>query len=112
LLGFGDHCTVHGGHHHHLCALHLPHISNHPLAWSVIAAAFVPGAAVIARAARARLREWRLSAALVRSSRPSSYGSDVRLLDRHEPIALTVGVLRPVVLLSTGLIASVSPSAL
>ncbi|RAL21008.1 hypothetical protein DL240_15165 [Lujinxingia litoralis] len=112
LLGFGDHCTLHGGHHHHLCLWHPPHLSNHPLAWSISAAVLLPVVCLLARAAWARWQERRLAAALVRTSRPSSLGPDIRLLDRQEPIALTVGVLHPVILLSTGLLASVSPQTL
>lgn len=112
LFGLGDHCAAHAGHHHHLCLLHPPHAANHPLLWLIIAAVLVPALVAVGRTALTHLRDGRLAAALVRSSRPSTFGPDVRLLDQREPIALTVGVLRPTVLLSTGLIAAVSAQAL
>ncbi len=112
LLGRGDHCHVGGGVHHHLCVLHPPAITNHPLAWFIIAATLTPAAWVVARAALRAHERWRLSRALIRSSRPSELGGDVRLLEQDEPVALTVGVFRPVVLLSTGLIDMVSARTL
>lgn len=112
MLGLGDHCAVHDGHHHHLCVLHPPHISNHPLVWSVAAAVLLPMFVALARAAWSGVEQFQLARALVRSSRASSLGPDVRLLDRDEPIALTVGFLRPVILLSQGLLDVVSPATL
>jgi Zn-dependent protease with chaperone function len=112
LLGRGDHCQVGGGLHHHLCVLHPPAITNHPLAWCLIAATLLPASWVIARAMLSAHEQWRLSRTLVRSSRRSELGNDVRLLEQDEPVALTVGVWRPVVLLSTGLIDMVSARTL
>ena len=111
-LGLGDHCAAHDGHHHHLCLLHPPHVSNHPLAWSVAAAVLLPLCVVLGRAAWSGVLQCQLARALVRSSRASSLGPDVRLLDREEPIALTVGFLRPIILLSQGLLDVVSPATL
>ncbi len=103
-LGLGDHCAAHAGHHHHLCVLHPPHISNHPLAWSIAAAVLLPMLVALGGAAWSGMLQFRLARALVRSSRASSFGPDVRLLDRGEPLALTVGFLHPVILLSKGLL--------
>ena len=111
-LGLSDHCTAHGQHHHHLCVLHPPHVSRHPLAWSLSAAALSAMIVVLARATWSGVRRWRLARALVRTSRLSLLGRDVRLLDRDEPIALTVGFLRPVILLSQGLLDVVSSKTL
>lgn len=108
-LGLGDHCAAHAGHHHHLCVLHPPHISNHPLVWSLTAAVLLPMLVTLGRAAWAGMQQFRLARALVRSSRASSFGPDVRLLDRQEPLALTVGFRRPVILLSDGLLDAVCP---
>ena len=111
-LGLGDHCAVHDGHHHHLCVLHPPHTSNHPSGWSIAAAVLLPMFAALGRAAWSGGERFQLAKALVRSSRASSLGSEVRLLDRQEPIAVTVGFLRPVILLSQGLLDAVSPGTL
>lgn len=112
LLGHQDHCTAHGSHHHHLCVFHPPHLSHDLFAWSLIVGILAPALAVMLRALLVQWRAQRLAQALVRLARASVYGDDVRLLDREEPIALTVGTVRPVILLSTGLIASVAPSVL
>lgn len=112
LFGHGDHCTAHGHHHHHLCVFHPPHLSHDPLAWSLIGVVLVPAFVLLSRAAVAQWRARRLASSLVRLARSSPYGDDVRLLDREEAIALTVGTLRPVILLSTGLIDAISIRAL
>lgn len=108
-----DHCLQHViGHHHHLCWAHPPHRSGHLLGW------LVPGALAAGVALRLGPRAWRvwrthrMTAALVRLSRPSDLGPDVRLLDQDAPVAVAVGWRRPVVLLSTGLIARVDATTL
>lgn len=112
IFGVDDHCVTHGGHGHHLCVLHPPQLAHHPIAWGLIALALLPALTRWGRAIAAAAVERRLSSALVRSSRPSDLGADVRLLDQATPIALTVGALRPVILLSTGLIEAISPQTL
>jgi Zn-dependent protease with chaperone function len=112
VMGVGDHCMTHGGHHHHLCVLHPPHASNLPWIPYAVAAAWLPLLVAFALAARAGAARLGAARALVRSSRPSALGDDVRLLEQREPIALTVGLLEPAVLLSRGLLDAVSPQGL
>lgn len=108
-----DHCAGHlGGHQHHLCFIHPPHASQHVVSWALPLALALTALAIVGHSARKRLAEWRLSRSLVAISRPSSYGDDVRLLDQDAALALTVGWRRPTALLSTGLIAGLSPAAL
>ncbi|MCA9564373.1 MAG: M56 family metallopeptidase [Myxococcales bacterium] len=111
-LGLADHCTRHDSHHHHLCFFHPPHISNHPVIWGLTAAIIGSALLLLVKRAVSVVHDLRLSTVLARSGRPSDLGSDIRLLDRSEPIALTVGVFRPVVLLSTGLVEMVPPRTL
>jgi Zn-dependent protease with chaperone function len=100
-----DHCLTHGhGHHHHLCLLHPPHATGHPLVWAAcLGLALVFVSALLRCAWRGRSQR-RLARALIATSRPSQLGARVRLLDCREPLALTVGVRAPMILLSTGLI--------
>ncbi len=113
LLQATDHCAEHiDAHHHHLCVVHPPHASDQPLAWALPLALALIAGLIIARSASKRLTEWRLARALVAISRPSALGDDIRVLDQPDPLALTVGCRRPTALLSTGLIARITPAAL
>lgn len=109
----GDHCLSHsGGDHHHLCLAHPPHESGMWLTWLVPLA--ISAAAVFALAACARRSwvQWRLSNALVSLSSPSKLGERVRLVDQDEPVALTLGLLSPTILVSTGLLRQASERTL
>ena len=107
-----DPCHTVMGHHHHICVLHPIHLASHPVAWAVIAAVTIPVMVVLARAGRRVVRESQLTRALLATSQPSPYGADVRLLDTDEPVAVTVGALRPTVLLSRGITRSASKKTL
>jgi Zn-dependent protease with chaperone function len=102
----GDHCLTHGydHHHHHLCFLHPPHATGHPLSWAAPLGLALVVAIVLLRCAWRGRSQQRLARALVATSRASQLGDGVRLLDCREPMAVTVGVRAPVILLSTGLI--------
>ena len=54
----------------------------------------------------------RLADTLVRSARPSSLGDDIAILEQQEPIAVSVWVVQPRILLSTGLLNAVCPQTL
>lgn len=112
LFGAEDHCTLHAGHGHHLCVLHPPHISNTPLVWLLLLSLGGITASFVTRSVRVLWQEMRLIKTLARSGRPTPLGEDVLVLEQDEPIALTVGILRPIILLSTGLIEAVSPQTL
>jgi len=112
LVGEGDHCLGHGGHHHHLCPVHPPHVAEGELGWLLPLSVALAVGAIVAVTLRRALREARLVRALVATSRPSILGDDVRLLDRPEPIALTVGWRRRTILVSVGLVESLDAEAL
>ena len=112
-VAFGaDHCLSHTAHHHHLCFLHRPVGHGHAVAWSIAIAAFAPSVLVLASWLRGAANELRAVRSLVRSSRGSGLGDDVRVLDRPEPIALTVGWFAPTILVSRGLLDAASPSTM
>ena len=116
-------CLIHSATHciqqssaliHHLCVLHPTHDSGHGLIiWvlpllltaclTLLSARFLPGF----------LREKKLTATLLATSRPArDHGPRVHLLELPEPLALTVGWLRPRILISTGLIQRVGAETL
>jgi Zn-dependent protease with chaperone function len=112
LIERGDHCLTHGHAHHHLCLLHPPHATGHPLIWAASSGlALVVSIALLRCAWRGRAQR-RLARALVATSRPSQLGEGVRLLDCREPLAVTVGVRSPTILLSAGLIESATARTL
>ena len=111
LAQHGDHCLARGGHHHHLCLLHPPHTAESVVAWLVPAGFLMPAAFVLVMFAKRTVAEWRLARTLVGMSRPSGLGADVRILERAEPLAVTVGWRRPTVLVSEGLVRGVTPRA-
>lgn len=112
LLGVGDHCLVSGGPHHHLCIFHPPHLSDEGLPRMLGVGSWVVVFAVVLLVGRRVLLARRLADTLVRCARPSSLGDDVAILERDEPIAVSVGVVRPRILLSTGLLDAVCPRTL
>lgn len=103
--GGGDHCHEHGG-HLHLCLVHL---AEHP------ASAL---AAVIASALLARLA-WLVGAGLIsllRAARPARLllrharrEGDAHILPMARPICLSLGLLRPRLVLSEGFLAALTP---
>jgi len=113
ILPGSDHCLSHAGsHHHHLCLQHPPHASESFLSWAIPTGVVLPAVVILCFAVRRVFREKRLANALVATSRRSSFGADIRLLDQRSPFALTVGWLEPTILLSVGLVEGVSPDTL
>ena len=113
LSGAGDHCLVGGAsHNHHLCFLHPPHPSDHLLAVALPLAVGLTIAVFLGICGKRLFREWRLARTLVAISGPSHIDPKVRLLDDEEPLAMTVGWWKPTILLSRGLVATVSPGTL
>jgi len=102
-----DHCLQHDDGHLHLCAVHLPRQLGNAASWLVLvlgtgwcAARALGGAAKLRRAA------W-ISAGLLAQGR-SDPGSGVVMLATPTPICVLVGVFRPVVVLSEGLVEQLS----
>lgn len=96
-----DHCVHHDDGHLHLCFAHGPRAVELGLAWLLLGGVLGPASFALARSG-ARIRHGRrLLAALRRGAR--SLGS-ARIIDADAPIALTAGLLRPRVYVSTGLL--------
>ena len=109
LLTVGESCSTHGiASHHHLCSSH----QTHGAGWLIALIVIAPAVWVVTACASRGWTEWNLARTLNAISRPSDFGPDVRLLDRPEPVALTVGWRNPTILLSTGLVAELSQSSL
>jgi hypothetical protein len=104
LAQVGEACLTHGNAgHHHLCTVHAPHAAGWIIAFGLLAPATI---VTLVTAVRTR-QEWRLVKTLNALSRPSSFGPDVRLLDRPEPVAMTLGWRTPTILLSSGLVENI-----
>lgn len=107
-LGHPHHCVAHEDAHLHLCLLHTPELGFRgwlllmlPLAWLVGQAG---------RAARRRLRAHRLTRTLLSNASPDPRGFVVP--ETEAPLAMTVGVLRPTILISLGLSRTLSDAEL
>lgn len=102
----GDHCVVHIDHALHLCVHHLPNVGpTVAVALSVTACAFLAGSAF-----------WRAGKLMVsgRAEAASLAGiaeqrDDVSWIESRVPLALTVGLLRPRVYVSSGLAGGLDP---
>jgi Zn-dependent protease with chaperone function len=107
-----DHCLAHDDGHLHMCAVHLPHRLGNGLSWLVLvlgscwcAAKAIAGATKVRRAAR-------IAAGLLAYGRRDVPTGAV-VLATETPLCVLVGVLRPVVVLSEGLVAGLpAPSLL
>ena len=103
-----DHCRVHGDHHHHLCLLHPG------------ATPGIPGSGLLVALLAAGLGAWVLSLGIRRARTAGPWrtlrrmageepSAGCRILDTGRPVAVTAGLLRPVVLLSRGLLDTLTP---
>ncbi|MFA9460283.1 M56 family metallopeptidase [Thiohalorhabdus methylotrophus] len=103
-----DHCLLHGTHHSHLCLLHpgtTPEIPGAGALLGLMAAGLVLSGAYKVRVLERANRPWRT---LRRMARQAPRGP-TRILETAQPVAATVGLLRPQVLFSRGLLDLLSP---
>jgi hypothetical protein len=96
-----DHCLHHGG-HPHLCFEHLPDSSGQPLGWSLVAAASIYLGVQLVSIGKELLRARRLLGTLRASARADSRHSTLHV-DQGVPFCFAVGLLRPEVVVSYGL---------
>lgn len=97
-----DHCAHHGGHHPHVCPAHsagLPSLALAIVASLAFARLAVGLAFAMIKLARARRVERELSAA----ARPA--GKGIEVLPLPSPVAFVLGLFRPRLFVSEGLIA-------
>lgn len=108
LLGLAvDHCPLHDDGHVHLCLAHAPQHPVAPLEWALLAAAALGVGAVALRVLAAQVATWRAVSALLRVS-----GDEARvggLIWSAAPLSVTAGLIRPLVLVSTGLRSRLAP---
>ncbi len=102
-----DHCPLHEDGHVHLCLVHAPHHPVAPAEWLLLAMAGLGVGVVALRVARAQLATWRAVSALVRVAGPDRRGG---LVASTELLSVTAGLVRPLVLVSTGLRSRLAPS--
>jgi Zn-dependent protease with chaperone function len=105
-----DHCLLHGTHHSHLCLLHpgtTPTIPGAAPLLGLLAGSLLVWAAVGGWRLERAIRPWRT----LRHVAASESATGVRILDTARPLAATVGLLRPTVLVSRGLMDGLSPQA-
>jgi Zn-dependent protease with chaperone function len=105
-----DHCLVHPG-HVHLCFAHLPEQWGSPalLVGLTFISTFLAGKAAVG--VRGLWRASRLGSRLVASA-PVASEVGVRVLPTAQPLCLLVGLFRPSVLVSRGLLESIASDEL
>ncbi|HMB38512.1 MAG TPA: M56 family metallopeptidase [Wenzhouxiangellaceae bacterium] len=101
-----DHCLAHGLHHPHFCLRHLPAFEAGPLVVLLIAAGAWPIAGLV-RTARDQFRHARLANGIARLA-PAR--RRLIVTDSETPGAFLLGILRPRIVLTTGLIRKLSPA--
>lgn len=105
-----DHCPAHAGGHSHLCFAHPPEVGIHPAL--VLGLGFLASYLVL-RAALAVASLWRASrvaATLADTGEPLA-DLGVTVIETARPVCLTVGLWRPRVVLSRGLLETLSVEA-
>jgi len=112
LIGIGiDHCHEHG-HHAHFCVTHAALWTGSGMDWLVL---LVAGGAVVAFAGDLPRRLWQtrgIALALEALALPSPAPMSWRVVDMDRPLALTAGLIRPRIYLSTRLLNALSPAEL
>lgn len=112
LLGLAiDHCHSHG-HHAHFCLAHAPWWTGRVLEGLVLLGAGLGAVSLLAGVA---LRLWRVGgvARAFRTTQSAHAPSRLyRVVDSHIPLALTVGLIRPRIYLSSRLLEVLSPAEL
>lgn len=98
-----DHCTLHEDAHPHLCFVHMPKVSVHAWALGMLLALGMLAAWRLALGAR----RWSHATQALRTLAQTSCtdaGLGVRVIETTDPVCLTTGLLRPSILLSRGLL--------
>lgn len=105
-----DHCAAHHG-HVHLCFLHPPAHAANAASWILLALAIGWFSVRSADSLAGLLRASRVAARLL-DPRYDNAALGARVLPIETPLCLLVGVVRPAVVVSEGLVALVSPADL
>jgi Zn-dependent protease with chaperone function len=105
-----DHCLAHDDGHLHMCAVHLPHQLGNGASWIMLMLGLAWCAVRLYRALAKLRRASRIAAGLLAHGRQDAESGAV-VLATTTPLCLLVGVRRPVVVLSEGLLAGLSASS-
>jgi Zn-dependent protease with chaperone function len=98
-----DHCAHHDDGHLHLCVVHGPPAFRLGLGWVVLAAVLGPASIALGRTMIRVAHGRRLLEALRRTARRSPDGAHL-VVESAAPFAMTAGLVRPRVYVSTGLL--------
>lgn len=98
-----DHCINHDHEHFHLCILHTPTLVDLGVSWALIVAALLFVSIGLGHTARRVHRGHRLLRHLQRTARGAS-SAGYAVADSEAPLALTAGLRRPQVFVTTGLL--------
>lgn len=109
---WADHCLTQGAAHHHLCLVHLPHTTHSALIWACLGVMTCVLGARLGVSVFRLMRRRAMAASLVKMSHDSLYADNVRILEQEAPLALTLGWPEATILLSSGLLAQVTPKTL
>lgn len=101
-----DHCLAHGLHHPHLCLRHMPAFDAGPLAVTLMILGAWPLAG-LARAAFDQYRQARLATAIARIA---PEGRRLLRTEADSPRAYLLGIRRPTIVLTDGLLRLLTPA--
>lgn len=112
LLGFAaDHCHEHD-HHAHLCLMHTPFFTGAILEQLMLIGAGIVVFGYILKITQRLRQGYRTSQMLLALVKPSSARVRYRVVDSPRPFAITIGLVRPQVVISSRLVASLKPAEL
>jgi Zn-dependent protease with chaperone function len=105
-LGMGaDHCPAHDNHHAHFCWAHPPASPGSLRGWLFMGVVALLVAIPFIRVARELFRSRRLKASLLAAG--TRLDDEVSVVETSRPLALTLGLFRPLAFVSRGLLDAV-----
>ncbi|MGC1954382.1 MAG: M56 family metallopeptidase [Gammaproteobacteria bacterium] len=112
LLGFAaDHCHEHD-HHAHLCLIHTPFFTGAILEQLMLVGAGIVVFGYILEITQRLRRGHRTLRTLLALVKPSTAHAPYRIIDSPRPFAITIGLARPQVVISSRLVDSLKPAEL
>jgi hypothetical protein len=106
-----DHCLAHDDGHLHMCAVHLPPRLGNGLSWLVLLLGVGWCALRLSRGLAKLRRASRIAAGLLAHGRRDDRSGAV-VLATDTPLCMLVGVIRPVLVMSEGLLGALSAASL
>lgn len=103
-----DHCLRHDDHHVHLCLVHLPSHVGNATSWLVLTLVVGWTSVRAARALAELYRAWQCARQL-RAHGTGDPELGANILPTPAPLCLLIGILKPTLFLSRGLLAGICP---